>query len=319
VDSPAVEGLTITGDPASTTGLIAMKYCTQPRVSNVRLRNGGHYGLRIDTVHDGAVERLTAQDLVDNLGAGHVGYGIVLAGANDGVTISSCQFIRCRHGVTTIGGPDGFSHRIQVIGCLANATTAAGFDTHAAGDGIVFSQCQAYGTVGQGIHIRSINTSVIGCIVSRTTNHGIATGETLVRNLAVRDCTVEYAGNHGFTSEEAVDGLILSGNTFRAPGADGIRVSSLSTSVQILDNYVVSPGRINTARSGITSVANGSNPGRWMVSRNFVRADTGSAAYGVQLPNVTSSWATDNKAFGTFSIAAFNLGANTNLRNDALA
>lgn len=318
VDSPAVEDLTITGDKESTSGLIAMKYCTQPRVSNVRLRHGGHYGLRLDTVREGYVDGLIVHDLMDVLADGHVGYAIVLAGANDGVTITNSQFTRVRHGVTTIGGPDGFSHRVTISNCMAVGTTAAGFDTHAAGDGILFTGCQTYGTIGQGIQVRSINTSVIGCLVSRSANHGITAGETLVRNMAVRDCVVEYAGNHGFTAESAVDGLMIAGCTFRAPGADGIRVSSLSTYVQILDNYVIGAGRTNSNRSGICSVANGSNAGRWLIARNFVRGDTGSHAYAIQTPNVNSSWVVDNKSFGTFSLGAYNLGTNTNLRNDAL-
>lgn len=318
VNCPAIEALTITGDQASTTGLISLKYCYAPRVRDVQLRNGGHYGLRIDTCRDGAVSGLTVRDLIDDLANGHVGYGLLFAGANDGVTVENSHFSRCRHATTTIGGPDGFSHRIVVNGCIATATTQAGFDTHAAGDGILYSNCEVHGAQQQGISIRSINTEVRGCIISRPGSHGIAATETLVRNMVVSNCTVEYAGQHGFNASNHVEGLIVSNNTFRAPVNDGVRVDSTSLFVQILDNYIIAPGNGGTNRSGITSIANGATAARWLIARNFIRADTGSVAFGIQTPNVNSSWVVDNKLYGTFGTGALNLGTNTDLRNDTL-
>ena len=318
-DSPGLADLTITGDDTTTSGLVSLKYCLNPRVVNVALKSGGHYGLRLDTAKDAGVSGLVVTDLKDDLGTGHVGYGVVLAGANNGVVIRDSHFTRCRHGVTTIGGPDGLTRKVVVQACLADATTAAGFDTHAAGDRIVFNTCISTGSLGQGFSIRSINTDIVNCVVSRSTNHGIAATETLVRNLAVRNCVVEYTNQHGFSSTAAAAGLILSGNTFRAIGNDGIRLSSLCTAVQILDNYVVHPGKNLTDRSAIISVADGVNSGKWLVARNYIRADDGSVGYGIILNDVTDSYVVDNKLWGTFTTAPMLLGtSNVDLRNDVV-
>lgn len=318
IASPAIEELTITGNQATTTVLASLKYTNAPRVHNVRLRDGGHYGLRVDTCRDADVVGVVVADLLDDIGNGHVGYGILAAGANDGLSIRGYFASRCRHAFTTIGGPDGFSRRVTVIDSFAVGTTQAGFDTHASGDGILFANLQVHGSLQQGIQVRSINTEVVNCLVSRCNNHGIAAGETLVKNMKVSHCTVEYAGQHGFSASSAVDGLIINDSTFRSLAQDGIRVTSLSNAVQIINNYVNSPGTVGANRSGITSVADGANPGRWFVQGNHVRADTGSVAFAVQLPNVNTSYAIDNKAWGTYTTQAFSLGLNLDLRNDVM-
>ena len=318
--SVGISNMTIRGNYSSITNLVRFLYIDSPVVENVRFEDCGHDGLRLVSCLDTTVTKCVFDRFHDDINGGHSGYGIHLSGACDGVAISNCHFNNCRHGITTgANGNIGMPHRVVITGCTGTNCSQSPFDTHALGDGITISDCLSYGSGGHGISIRTRNTRVENCQIINARGHGIALVETLCRNITLANNEIFRSGNnaHGISASSPIDGLRITNNIIRRPGADGITVNGQSTQVVIADNTVENYGQGISNRSGIVGTGS-SGSGRWLVARNFIRADSGSANYGIISNFIVSSWFVDNKAFGPFGSAAFSLGSNTNLRNDVL-
>lgn len=316
----ALENLSIEGDPASTTSLFHAELCDAPAVRDVLIRRGGGSGVRFHSSRDALVEGCVIRDLTDNIAASQMGYGVVASGACDGVTVTGLNAARLRHGFTTMGGV-GIPRRIAVTGSTFLDCSTSALDTHAAGDDVLFANNVVIGG-GNGISVRSRNTTVAGNRIRMTGSHGVLINEDVAQEVSVRgnDIRNVLQGGHGITVSNPVAGLSVTGNKLDRISADGIRVDVGSTRVEIDDNSVRNVGMGVTGRTGIVSI--GVNPATgWIVQRNTVGNDAGIGSVAIAVSGsagLTGSWFLDNRAFGTFSGTVFNTGANVARRNDRI-
>ena len=319
-----VEDCAIEGDPSSATVLGQFTYCDGVSVRNVRVRSGGTAAWVFTTTRDFTVSGGSIRNLTDNLAGGQVGYAVAASGASEGGAITGVTISKVRHGFTTMADDTGMPHSVTVSGCvITDGITAAGLDTHAAGEDIHFTGNTIVGGGGAGIAIRSRHTSATGNRIRGCAGSGIQCTETLAADIDIVGNVVRNVGERGFVTGAAVAGLRIKGNIFDRMGLEGVRVTADSTGVRIEDNDVTNVGLTTAGRNHIqslTGVAGQSKTG-WVIARNLCgnEAGVGSASGAVVTAgSLTGSFVIDNRAFGTFSGTVFDTTTNTARRNEQI-
>lgn len=326
IDGGGIADLSIEGDPATLTTLFFAQYVDRPTVTNVDVTQGGNPGIRFDGCRDVAVAGYTCRDLVDDTANSHVGYGILLTGPNENVTVTGGAIARVRHAITTGASAYGMSHNVVVDGLVVTECTNSGLDTHAAGENILFSDCIVVGCLN-GVNIRSRSTHVKGGLFELNTSHGVNFNETLCKDVSVQGATIRRSGAYGIVAAYPVDGLVVLDNVLQKTFNHCIVVDSGSARVKVGRNVLLDYGTGASGRVGVFSnTTNGGTPatGGWDVFDNLIgqtAVTTAANAINSASAGLTGARVYGNRAYGTFSGTVFNTNglSSRNVKVDAAA
>ncbi len=304
-----VSDLSLVGNPTLGTGAIRVDYCDKVALSNVDVEQFGGFGLGINTSRDVTVTGYTARDLTDDVPNGLAGYAIYLRGACQNVTVTGGAISRVRHGFTTMGDTYGMPHNVTVSGMALSETTAAGIDTHAAGDGITFSGNTVMNCF-QGLTSRA-HSIVIQDNVFRGTygSHVITLAEENLRDYVIRGNTIwgSPGGSSAITTRNPVIGLTIIDNLIVDAGADGIMINPGTSTLVIARNTIrnVGKGAANRyhVRAGNTGTTVPGVSGGWTIVDNLFIQGGGSAIRAIDLSTdgVTGAVIADNKISGAYA------------------
>lgn len=304
-----VSDLTLTGNPTLGTGAIRVDYCDKVALTNVDVERFGGFGLGINNSRDVTITGYTVRDLTDDVPNGLAGYSIYLRGACQNVTITGGAISRVRHGFTTMGDTYGMPHNVTLSGMAISETTAAGLDTHAAGDGITFSGNTVMNCF-QGLTARA-HSVVIQDNVFRGTygSHVITLAEENLRDYVIRGNTIwgSPGASSTITTRDPVVSLTIVDNVIFDAGADGIMVNPGSTNVAITRNTIRNVGRGATNRFHVRAGNSGTTvpgvSGGWTITDNLFIQGSGSAIRAIDLSTdgVTGATIVSNKISGTYA------------------
>lgn len=310
-----VADLTFKGDKASTSGQFLAMYASDITFRNVEVDGSGSAGIRFDHCYKVVVENFSANDLIDDLANGHVGYGIVASGTTEDMSIIGGIVNKARHAFTTMGGGKGFPHNVNITGMNVSNCSVAGIDTHAAGEDFSIA-ANIITWCGSGISFRTRGTSIIANRISNIpAGHGINGAENLLKDIAVKGNHVfNVLAGHGISIGGQGSNIVVDDNAVVDSGVDGITVASSNLLVSISHNTIRNVGKSVTGRAHIRpGAAVAGNPAAttgWFITHNTLIQDAGvgSAARAIDtLANgLLGAYASLNVCSGTFTSLPFN-------------
>lgn len=312
VKNIGVSELTIEGDPTTLTNAILFNYTQNASVTNVEMFKLGNSGIYFRSSESGFIHNNIIYDLKENLPAGRAAYAILLGGACSDIQVNNNIMYDCRHGFSTIGSTEGYSHSVLVSENTVWATTAAPIDTHASGDNIQIANNVIYGTTASGITIRSRNTLVLNNSIYNVGTHGIAVAETQTEDITIEGNTIFLAAQQGLTCAPSSKNLKILNNSIIDAGIDGISLFGSGTfdssGLVVSGNYIKGASRINTGRAAIITTGAFTSTGA-VITNNIVDSAGRPLAFGIRTLALTQSWIGNNLAKGTFTTASFSIGA----------
>ncbi len=125
-------------------------------------------------------------------------YGVEVLGCSENVRISDGNFNDCRHGVSVNWSLSyGEPNTVIVERCVSSNATKAGFDTHDVGRNIIFVDCKAIKSQGDGFQYRARNVRYVRCYSAYHASNGFdgAVGAT---GSIFEHCVAEYNVESGF-------------------------------------------------------------------------------------------------------------------------
>lgn len=119
------------------------------------------------------INNCVVKDLSNNTSINHYGYGILIGGASESVTVSNCRFNRVRHGVDSgpsrsISSPTGsygIPRGITVSNNVVTHATNAAYSTHNEAENWSFVGNVASNCLSFGMYMRGRGSSLIGNII----------------------------------------------------------------------------------------------------------------------------------------------------------
>ena len=315
-DNPSVNNLKIVGDPSTTTALVMFDKCRNAEASELSCFESGNYGVRFNNCADSRITNCQFSGLLDDTGAGNVGYCVIASGGTSGLLVDGNSFRQCRHGFTTIGGADGFPNNIVISNNTANNTLNAPYDTHAAGKHIVISNNTAVNSDGSGIACRSQHTTITGNRIYNARVHGITLAEDNCQNVYIEGNHIEQAGSTGInTSYEASD-IFITGNILNQIGGYGIRYGTGTNRCLIKDNYLRDVGVDSLNVSAIIAVATASSYDGTIIENNIVTCSSAYIDYGVR-DSLTDCIVINNLFRGSYGVDVVSVtGTSTKYNNE---
>lgn len=240
-------------------------------------------------------------------------YGVSIAGASQGVTVSSNRFARTRHAVLAGGlsgtNAEGIPRNITVVGNVSIEAQTAHYDTHEPCDGVVFANNVAMGrqdgVVGNiaGFTIRGRNVSVIGNIIKHIPGRGIHLFGAQDGQVSIIGNYIENIHTDGvgiIVDSSGTDGHLISGNTIKDCDDSGIQCNGSVDDLVISGNSIIDCPLI-----GGNAAIFGTNSLRWVVTGNKVVTNNES----IQSDGTSSDWlVVGNSLRGTAPVLA---GTNT--------
>jgi len=281
-DNPSVSNLKIVGDPSTTTALVMFNGCRNAEASELSCFKSGNYGVRFNNCADSKIINCQFSGLLDDTGAGHVGYCVMASGGTSGLLVDGNSFRQCRHGFTTIGGADGFPNNIVISNNTANNTLNAPYDTHAAGKHIVISNNTSVNSDGSGITCRSQHTTITGNRIYNPRVHGISLAEENCKSVYIEGNHIEQAGSIGISAGYEAEDIFITGNILNQIGDHGIVYGTGTNRCIIKDNYLrdVGVGGVNKSAIIVTSTA--SSYDGTVIENNIVTCSSAYVDYGVR-------------------------------------
>lgn len=186
---------------------------------------GGAYNWNVDSCH--------FENLIDNLGANRIGYGINASYAGTMGRVHNCSSRRTRHFFTTgSAGTNGGPKNIVVSNCVGHEETAF-VSTHKEGKHITFVGCHAIDndpSAGVPFYIRNPRTTLLEC-------RAIGWGTSAV----------------AFAEGEAADGRLIGGTFRRSPRTGGVAAIDIKAPRIIVNGCYVEGGgtrNIDVANNG---------------------------------------------------------------------
>jgi hypothetical protein len=212
----------------------------------------------------------------------------------------------------------GYPHDLLVSDFIAIDTSQAGFDCHNSVDGMTLNDCWSIRSGGAGATIRGRNVTLRNFRSQKSASHGVYLAEDGVSNVTLSKVEIEDPGGHGVASSVSCTNLRLTGVDIYRAALDGVHLFDTatydSTGLVMRQVSVLGYGLGTTLANGIVTTGSVTTTGA-IIEGCLVAPLTGSAAYGIRTLALTGSAVIDNKASGTFSSAAFSLGANIDLGN----
>ena len=255
---------------ASNKGFTWLRACRNFRIHDIDMTRCDSSGMYFDTCFFGWVDRIRGFDYSTAGGA----YGMQVYGACEQIIISNSHWRRTSVAFTTGGANNrrGVPRNILVKDCTADGCKYGGFNTHAQGSLITFSNCSAQNiTQGYGFEIRSPNTRLVGCqtdmcahgfFLDRCAHGSVVDGGTFKRNIrtesfggyggwirraksvTVKGVTVDMSSRSGILIDAGSDNALIQNCDVWNSGTDGTAYGAIwnwggttgSVGVRILDN-----------------------------------------------------------------------------------
>lgn len=239
-----------------TNPMIFFDFTVDALVDNVWLRQNNGMGVNVRNSMQVRVANSLMEDLRDDTANGSFGYGINASFATRDLTVTNCEFRRCRHGFTTGTSSAGqtpnygVQRGLTLSGCAASECSGAAFDSHEDSEGLTYVGCTVTGTALAGFQVRGHATVISGCVVRVASGNGIfldgTSSETVISGCLISQVQaggngiqaqsndrVTITGNmiignsgHGIYINAAnVQGIAIEGNTIADNAGDGIRVA----------------------------------------------------------------------------------------------
>ena len=193
--------------------------------------------------------RTKAVDYVDDPPNYHYAYGVSVAGASAHGTVDVLMDTG-RHGFATNWRDGDYGHPYNIIvRGLTTGASAAGFNTHAAGNVISFADVHAVDNIGKsavqegaGLDIRSPNTVVNGGIVNQA-NAGVIIREnahnSIVQNLLIQNVRrLNGMYGNGIATLTPLTRIALLNNTIRKIGCSGFRANADISHLMIKGGWI---------------------------------------------------------------------------------
>lgn len=255
----SVQDLTIL-NPSPGTGNskgIQASYTLGTSVKNVEIYGMDGTGIEANYVVGLSVRDSWIHDLVDDSVNGRFGYGINISGASQDVTVANCLFDRLRHGFTTNGSTaGGIPRRITVSNCRAFQTHHTSFDTHGAGNDILFTGCVSIESAQYGFTNRARNVLYQGCRAVRPGNYGFNIGDLPARNVSIIGCTVVGALAAGIrVAGEGIHGVTIADSFVNGAATNGIVLGYGNQRQSVINTKIFNIGSGGDIAYGITFAA----------------------------------------------------------------
>lgn len=119
------------------------------------------------------INNCVVKDLSNNTSINHYGYGVLIGGASESVTVSNCRFNRVRHGVDagpsrSISSPTGnygIPRGITISNNVVTHATNAAYSTHNEAENWSFVGNVASNCLSFGMYMRGRGSSLVGNII----------------------------------------------------------------------------------------------------------------------------------------------------------
>jgi len=199
VDDVSLENIRILGPSNTTLDIsgVSLQWCRNASVNGLTCVRTQRQGIAlIDVIHS----RLNNMFFAENELSGFA-YGVTVNWACQDVTISNFSGYRMRHLISFGGGSGsitGVPRDVQVTNAFARQVTDAGFDSHAAGERIHWTNCHVNGSTQDGFAIRT-NGSLNSCSATNITRYGLEIEplQTRAFSLDVRGFKARRCGDIG--------------------------------------------------------------------------------------------------------------------------
>lgn len=245
---------------ANVTPYLALSFerCVGVQVRGCRFNRADYAGVALEYVADAQVDGCRFEDAT---GSGS-SYGVMIANASTGISVTNCIGRNLRH-MVTIGGQRGVCTFIDVSGNKCYQMRDAGIDAHSAADHVTFRGNHI--EMGSGVSSDGIINQGASCVISDNTivggvqkgvywqnrvRPGMTTASGVLSNNAITMRTGGGMGIAAFTTEGCViDGLVISGNVIAGPVAFHVQVYAAEAPIR----HVAITGNMCTNTATTTS------------------------------------------------------------------
>lgn len=322
LDPIRIDSINFVGNWESTSQLVLLSYIREPVVVGCSVSSHGNSAFRFNGCLSGVMERNDIRNLRMDVANGRAGYACVLSGPDRDSRVVNNRYDRVRHGFTTLGGSLGYPRGFMVSGNIDTASLTTSFDTHASAVDCIIEGNTSLDSSGNGIVVRSPRTSVRGNSIVRPSGTAILLTETNLRKVIVESNDIQDGSGVGIDCPQSCPDLTIQRNTISRIGNRAIRVFSsasvASQNLRILANNILGFGLGAASVAGIETSGSNSSTGA-IIRGNLIDEGSGNAGYAIRTSSLTVSDVSENLAKGSFSVSAFDLGANTNINNRAIA
>jgi hypothetical protein len=318
-------------EPTATVPLVHIYYARDLRIIRPRITQGGDAGITLKMFWNVDIDHPVIENLTDNLtgntATNQLGYAIQASNAGNGLQVTALIARNVRHGFTTTGGSRGVPSAITLTNpIVTGCNTAAGVDTHAAGNDITIIGGSVT-SCAIGLAVRSKNTTVVGMNIRQCLT-GVRIAETVAENIVLRSLTVEDClvgvdisdpcteitlesisvrtfSQFGFRIRAAVAGLRILAPTLINGQAGGIDFISTCSRMLISEGKFIDMCLGTAAVPVINSTTGSGGSGRIdIVSNKFIQ--NGSASKPDKAVNVIRGVIAQNTMLGSGNFSATN-------------
>ena len=209
-------GIYTSANTEYTTALFDFLLCYAPDFTNIVIKDSGGVGIRLAHCVGGTFNSSVISNLLDDKEHGHLGYGILLAGACRGFSLNSGNICKCRHGITT--GSVTTVYNNYPIAAEIPETFAALVSNCGEPEGCYFGPAYIYDCTGSGLNTNTqgyninMKPNVAGCfdgILIRNTDTVIESGQVL----NCRRSGIRFSGASSYASNNWARYCTVTGTT----------------------------------------------------------------------------------------------------------
>ncbi|MGO4492103.1 right-handed parallel beta-helix repeat-containing protein [Arthrobacter sp. 2YAF22_2] len=238
VRNVTLRNMAFEGHPSGTSQMIMFQNVDGLFLEGVSTISGQAGFCLIDKCRNVEVVKFGLHGLIDNWAGGYPGYGFIVRHACNNVRIHDGINLMSRHGVTTLGGPFGVPRNLVFANIISTASsTAAGIDTHCAGEGIVISDCIVE-NAHSGINARARNITIRNNDVRNTNKNGILVSDS-ARNVVVEGNRLTGCSTYGIrigASGSRHSNVSVISNELTDISGDAISAGEGQTDLRIVSN-----------------------------------------------------------------------------------
>jgi hypothetical protein len=318
-------------------GFTHFRFVENLQIERLEAHDAYYSGIQVQSVRNSAISACYIHHISDIVpinppNPANERYGIVIGGASQNVTISSCRFSHTRHAVTTGGSSgtnqNGVQRNIVVANCTSMLSDTGHFDTHQPAENVTFIGCVADGGVpaapatsgAYGFQMRGRNCSIVGCSVLQAVGRGImifgpvSSGAVITGNMIanVKAIVGNKAGTGIYFDSAGTSNHSVTGNIIK--NCEGSAIANGGSN----NDIVVTGNTIENVNSVVPGAAiQLTNAARVLVSGNNIGASPQGAA--IAMRGNSDDWRIVGNHFsggsgvalaGTGSVVVNNFGYN---------
>ena len=318
IKNVSIDHVTFIGKDANLQNALYVQYGENVSITNCEFIKFDYAGVSFFRCYKSTIDKCRQRN---GSGVGF-SYGYALLDGCYACSVTNSWGEDNRHTVT-VGGNSGINMFCKIIGCNANGSKDAGFDSHSAslntlfmGNHVINSAARFGASANDGIISQGANTSFIGNTVINPLNNGIFyqplfqdgtySGATISDNTVVISATGDgsigigiYVQVAATTGATALNGILIknnriSGGDANPDGSNGIFVIVQKTNATI--NGLIVEGNYVTLANATTAYplylrtnAAGAAISNVSISNNTLKSDNQDYAMFLQASNATSS------------------------------